>query len=82
MYADIDHVFLELASVVDLGRIILSKVSLRNNAELANEPNADGDVNEHEKPVAHQHKEDGKDQLEPKLRNIPKVEARTTLLSI
>ena len=50
--------------------------------ELPDEPNGDRDVEEDQEPVAGEEKQDGDDQLEPELGDVPEVETTTAFLSI
>ena len=50
--------------------------------ELPDEPHGDRDVEEDQEPVAGEEKQDGDDQLEPELGDVPEVETTTAFLSI
>ena len=50
--------------------------------ELPDEPDGNGDVEKDEEPVAGDQQQDGDDQLEPELGDVPEVETATAFLSI
>ena len=50
--------------------------------ELPDKPDGDGDIEEDQEPVAGEQEQDGDDQLEPELRDVPEVETAAAFLSI
>ena len=61
---------------------ILTNMTPGHPVELPDEPDTDGDVEEHEDPVAGHEEQRQDDQLKPELGDVPEVQTAAAFLSV